>query len=573
MKKYLFLSAAALGLASCSNDFLGEGAGTGSKENLNNAIVMGGSKSAVTRADITEGAAAAMLNNSYIVEGIKGDGSNQDVVFDHYNVNYKASTAGTTESNTKDWEYVGQTLNSLTGASEQTIKFWDYAATQYDFIAVSLGKGADDGYGTFKQATLTKIDYTKLGDDSKPVYVLEGSADELASVYVADLVTLYNRDGVNDYGKVVTPRFRSLGTKVRFAFYETVPGYSVKNVKFYNEAWDGSVTSSAGATSATVFTETAIFPSATSKGKMSVYYPTVGWSNRSAASYNQPTVKYEADASTPLVKTKSFGDLDYKAAAEGSEDASEKYLGRISNEATYAGTGDYYQVMFPLGTSENIQVRIEYDLVSTDGSDEIIHVRDARAVVPKAYTDWKLNYAYTYIFKISNNTNGYTGVDGDGDVVEGITPITFDAVVVDDINGVQETITTMATPSITTYQAGEVVTANSEYKAGDIYASVMNGTSNVTLTSANIAVYTATTTGSEPISEATVLSKLNGKTNGITLTAVADADISIVTKVPVADGTNMAVSACKIAATADKVYVFVYDDGAKKYVKVIKVVA
>lgn len=596
MKKQLLMtSLAALALTSCSdNEFLG----TEEAQRVQNGdvqIAFSSGTAWLTRADHVGAEAAGLLKNNFVVEGIKGNGDyegdlTQTEVFDHYNVNYTANTANTTESNTKDWEYVGIGKHGLSASSAQTIKYWDYAAQQYDFVGFSYGKS------NYEKAVLTEIKYANLGKpvdetgNDNAVYTVTGAADELAKTYVADLVTKYNREGVSEFGtnntnNTVTLRFRSLGTKVRVAFYETVPGYSVKNVKFYDEAWDGStVTDADGEDEATLFAANAIFPSATSKGTMSVYYPTVGWDNSGKdgndadPDYNQAHIKFTAGTGeAALVTTKTFGALDYKAAKEGSEKGDGvKYLGRTSKEATYAvdAEANYYQIVLPLGKSENLQIRIEYDLVPTDGAEEVIHVRDARAVVPAAYADWKPNYAYTYIFKISDNTNGWTGVDGEDNVVEGLTPITFDAVVVDTEDGLQETITTVATPSITTYQEGEVVTSENEYKAGDIYASVMNGTTAVDLSSlsapAGVAVYVATATDPSIITEALVQDQLNGSKHdtGITL---ASAGYSIVSEVPAVDGNTLSVSAAKFTVAAGKTYVFMYTDGSKNYVKVIKV--
>ena len=55
-------------------------------------------------------------------------------------VQWKVNTAGTTASNTADWEYVGidaAAPSTITG--KQTIKYWNYSAGQYDFIAYSTG--------------------------------------------------------------------------------------------------------------------------------------------------------------------------------------------------------------------------------------------------------------------------------------------------------------------------------------------------------------------------------------------------------------------------------------------------
>lgn len=605
MKKYLYFSIAALALVSCSDDeYIGQGAGTGQKENLGNAIMIGGNTAAFTRAeDHVAGDAATLLDNNFVVEGIKGDGSFGDyaaknVVFDHYNVNYKAGTANTTESNTKDWEYVDQDQvikglsAKLSSATAQTIKFWDYSQNQYDFVAVSLGKGVTttpaEGDPTTSYAKLSAIDYKKIGGEIKSngsdaVYTLTGTTDELAASYVADLITLYNHDGVKDYGTIVTPKFRRLGAKVRIAFYETVPGYSVGDVEFYAQKWvdakPGTTTNGTSSATPTLFSETAVFSPATGDGKMSVYYPTVGFAKRPGgtapdADYNQAHVVLSAGDMT-MAKTKTFGALNYTNPTTSAKNTG-KALGVTSATATYAGdpsVDNAYYTVLPLGSSDNLQIRIKYTLYPDDGGAETIVVDNACAVVPKAYCEWNPNYAYTYIFKISDNTNGATGVDGDGNIVEGLTPITFDAVVIDTEDGIQETITTVATPSITTYQLGKVVTSYDEYEAGDIYASVMNGTTEVDLSSltapAGVAVYTATTTNTiEGITEETVTSKLMGHNNGITLTSCG---YTIVSEVPAADGNTLEVSAAKFSVASSKTYVFMYTDGSKNYVKVIKV--
>lgn len=588
MKKVLLTSLSALLLAGCAdNEFLG------SEEALHTingdkAILFDSGTKAQTRAEGST--AAGLLNNNFVVMGIKGDGSTKTQVFDHYNVNYIEASKDKTETNVAGWEYVGIGKHGLSEASAQFIKYWDYAAKQYDFVGFSYGKS------NYLKAELTKINYDKLGKavdatgNANAVYTVTGTADELAKTYIADLVTVYNRDGVSEFGKTVTLKFRSLGAKVRVALYETVPGYSVTNVKFYNAAWDGTTaTSSTGADKATLFAASAVFPSATSKGTMSVYYPTVGWDKSGNATtsskdpdYNLAHVKFAASSEDgdALATTKDFGALTNLVAAEGSETTGNIYLGRTSNTATYAGaaSNNYYQTVLPLGTKDNLQIRIEYDLVSTDGSGETIHVRDASAVVPAAYADWKPNYAYTYIFKISDATNGWTGVDGSGNVVQGLTPITFDAVVVDTEDGIQETITTVSTPSITTYQEGKAVTAGSEYQAGDIYVTAVDGT---TPTGSNITLYQVTqAVAGAPITEATCAlaydkgktdpsSDLYNKTN-IYLTQLYGG--TTVTSVPSSDGKTIAVPAFKFTAISGLTYVVRYDGGTDKVAyKVIRI--
>ena len=103
---------------------------------------------------------------------------------------------------------------------------------------------------------------------------------------------------------------------------------------------------------------------------------------------------------------------------------------------------------------------VDFDLYNTT-THETIHVEDAKAVVPQAYMTWNPNYAYTYLFKISDNTNGYTGGNANP---AGLYPITFDAVTIAATGGAEVgTITTLSTPAITTYQAGSVSTEGITY--------------------------------------------------------------------------------------------------------------
>ena len=118
--------------------------------------------------------------------------------------------------------------------------------------------------------------------------------------------------------------------------------------------------------------------------------------------------------------------------------------------------------MLPNEEGTSLELRIDYTLVSIDGSDEEIKVHGAKAFVPSTYTKWLPNYAYTYVFKISDNTNGVTNPS---DLThEGLYPITFDAVVVDSEENTQSTITTVTLPSVTTYQKDHVVSSD-EYTA------------------------------------------------------------------------------------------------------------
>lgn len=574
MKKVFFLATAAVfALASCTNnDFVGDNTPTPTTDGQA-VISFGSGVNIPTRADHVGADAAGLLNNNFVFAGIKG-GQATPFVFDQYTAKYAANTAFTTESNSNDWEYVNQTLattTSLPTGATQTIKYWDYATTQYDFAAYSLGKGAGT---TPTYAVPTAITFGNVATNS---YTLTGSVDELSAAYISDLVTAYNRDGVNDYGKPVQFKFRSLGTKIRMAFYETIPGYSVKDVLFYADA-----TATTPAATPTLFASSAVLPAGS--GTMTVSFPTTGWANKDATDYNKAHVTFAQATGVEGAANVNFEALANLAAAEKQETAGNIYLGRASNAATYAGgltgtpaAGKYYTIL-PYETGTNLTLRIKYTLVSTDGSGETITVDNATAVVPAELAKWNPNFAYTYIFKISDMTNGSTGVDGSGNVVTGLTPITLDAVVVDTEDGVQETITTVSNPSITTYSKGEVVTVNNEYTTGAvIYVIVNNGTSNQTLTvGTNAKLYTVTIEdgAAQNITEESVNNALeNGVYDGTAKTyTVTDANgkklvvtestlLEASTKIEAADsptGNEITVTGAKFTPATAGTYVFQY---------------
>ena len=574
MKNYFsFIALAALALASCTSDeFVGEN----KTETLKNEgqILFTTGTSSITRADHVGADAANLLNNRFVVGGFKGTESPATtIVFDNYLVNWTANTASTTESNTNDWEYVGITAEDPSGISgnTQTIKYWDYSTSQYDYVAYSKG--------TATNVTASAIDAANL---TTAAYTLEGSAEDLAKCYIADLVTHYKEDkdpAQPKYQDVVKLTFRSLGTKVRMAIYETVPGYSVKAVKFYTDATT-ELSAGASETNATLFsTGTAPTDLFFTDGKMTVNFPTIGSSNLEKTDYNKAHVSFAAADGATGATTKDFGELNYGTKESNEKSNGDIWLGRTLPTASYAGTADpYYLTVLPNETGTVLELRVDYTLESIDGSGEEITVHGATAFVPVIYTQWKPNYAYTYVFKISDNTNGWTSTAGTeiGTDPAGLYPITFDAIVTDAVDGTQATITTVATPSITTYQKGHDVTKD-EYSASadepNIYVQVMSESTLKDDLGTNGQLYTVAKTGTAEISEATVMDALNiiettasdvttGR-NGIQLTkATSDATI---TAVPGADGNDITVDAGTAAkfkpAAGTYAYVYKVADG------------
>lgn len=476
--KYFILAATAITMmASCADEkFVGDESLLGAA-NGEEAISFSSGTPAVTRAEGSE--AATALTYKFKVYGVKKVGSDYSNVFatgvysaasdynadpDAYWVWYTTSTAATTTSNTKDWDYVGAagthgtTSHEATVASgkDQTIKYWDYSADQYEFVAYSATVGSP---------TITK--YQKDG------FTVTATAEQLAGLYVADKLTINEKNnspskpssGYNQIGNIVKFTFRAAATKVRLGIYETIPGYVVQNVNFRPNAAEFSAT--------------------TANAKLSGSFN--GTSSSASGTYNVTYNSTTGIAEFDNTAASADNYFDFGAFASATPTA----IGETSITPMWAsGSADYQSVLPNTDNVGNMILYVDYDLYNSV-TQETIHVKGAKAVVPQMYMTWKPNYAYTYLFKISDNTNGTSGVEGTSP--EGLYPITFDAVTVAASDGQEVgTITTVSTPAITTYQEGSVSAAGITYANanGAIYITVNTAGTLADLTASNTKLYT-----------------------------------------------------------------------------------
>lgn len=583
MNKFFIAAASALALASCSSDdFLGEIQGN-EQNGATSAINFGGDTGKITRATSSGSAAADLLENNFVVVGFKGSktdaANNETYAFDHYNVNFKDGSAFSTESNRAGWEYVNQDMKvkgadkslAQSGASQQTIKYWDHSCASYDFIAFSMGKKD----AASKYATPTHVDKANL---ATAAYTLTGDVNTLSECYISDMKTVTEPN----YNKTsVSMSFRHLASKVRMALFEIVPGYVISDVKFYTDP----------TSTTTDNTEGTLIEEFNNSGTLTVFFPTTGTVHAAEKDYNKAHVRFTKSTTageTGVLNHKGFGAVNYNNQVEGTIPAGKTYLSQNAADPSYCGAG-YQNVLPSEGAASAITLRIDYKLTSVDGSKETINVKGATATVPAEYTEWKSGYAYTYIFKISQDTNGSTGGSSTG-----LTAISFDAVVVDDeANGLQETITTVSDNSFTTYgyKDNKVTTNGNEYVNGtDIYATVYSACATV----APQKLYTVTleSGATQTINEASVANALDKGTNDtakktwtvtdnlgkkMVVTETADGVASTVTSVPAGPGYTLNVNALKwtgvVTDPATETYYAVeYVNGTKKSYKIVKVV-
>lgn len=476
MKTKFILLAAVAGLiaTSCTNDsYLGADQST---DGMNKAINFVGGNTAMTRADVTGAAAATLLNNTFRVYGTQTTGDTETPVFDNYVVNYDGNVGGD-DTNTNGWTYFGFTSKGVSPAT-QDVKYWDLSAGRYDFVA--FAGLPDDLRVTSTTSNTIPVNQTNMNQ----IFM----SDRVTAKYQA---TATGKTANAQYGKgPVKLTFKRLAARVRFGIYETVPGYAVKDVKFY---YNDNYLAQAGTSTKTV---------AGLRGK----FPVSGNVTVSYDENNEVLADFEG---TDVSNNFQFGELDYTYAAsslvgggnlkeDGTVDATgdPKFLSNTSALPTFAKVGgEAWKNVLPYVSNDvNLVLRADFTLVALDGVGAPIQVKGASAVVPVSYAQWKPNYAYTYIFKISDKTNGTTDPNPNPNpedpdspnpnpnpgVDPGLYAITFDAVVssVEDYN--QETITgitSLGGDAITTYSVTSDVTNANEYKVGEdlVVSSISHG--------------------------------------------------------------------------------------------------
>ena len=592
----LFLTTIILTLAGCaSEDYVGN-------EELHEANENGRPVSFdlvaahQTRSQSAGSDAASELNKNFVIWGEKtlSDNTTIQTVFNNYQVNYVSNSANTTISNTSGWEYVGYTNRN---GIDQSIKYWDYSASKYDFFASSLGRG--DNPETPASSTYATASAMTQGTYS---YTLEGTKAQLSTCYLSDLKEM------SPSNQTVVFTFRNMMAKVKVAFYETIPGYSVTKagLKFYSS----SSTDNQSTPYLYDDDDTPSIPDG-DKCKYTVRLNTT--TKKPELTLETDYIGYTPVANIAFGALSNYAERDYNEDSETpGTDAAKLYLARSSNMATL--TPEVSVLPNPDGTT--LTMKLDYTLLARDGNTDKIEVKGATATVPAQYAQWQPNYSYTYIFKISDNTNGSTGQS-----ILGLSPITLDAVVTQNPDGRQETVTTITNPSITTYQYGSNVVGTDEYyyssyvvegthTAGPVYIVVYDNSPDLatlitTGDGVNAKLYTAEIEegAAQGITESSVANALEkgtqnptgtwtftdskGKkltmkavTSGLTPTneiaAVDSPDGKAIVFHTVASGDPEIYKAVKFTPTAEDnsttYYVFEYIDNTdKKYYKVIKV--
>lgn len=339
------------------------------------------------------------------------------VVFNNYEVKWEG-TASLSPSNRVGWEYQGYMSKSDVPAI-QNIKFWDLGQPRYDFVAFA---GLSDSQKILSTATNTfRVNSSNMYD---LYFANRISASPVHQAPVAGVSPEFIAYGTN-----VKLVFRRATSRIRIGFYEMIPGYAVTNLRFYygdNSADDQGT-------------------STKTQAGLEGEFPTDG---DYIITYDADNVAHaQFDPSGTIVNSRNVGNLTYTKAestvpglpflmADGSPSIAgeEVFLGTTSATATYAISTEnidgitkpncQWHPILPNETNATpLKLRVDYTLVALDGEGEKIEVKGAEAEVPVINCQWRPNYSYTYIFKISTNS-GFTGNQTDP---KGLYPISFDA--------------------------------------------------------------------------------------------------------------------------------------------------
>lgn len=532
-------------LFGCTNDeIVGNNTSVNPKDA--GAIAFSGGSSMITRTTSYGATAADKLGNTFVVYGTKHvtaedqTATHDAVVFNNFQIKRTSASAGSNESNASDWGYLGLQSYDATPTS-QGIKYWDYSAAQghtfYAFSSsdISFPKNASD----LVSVTKTISDETSLYNKGYAVTIKNGAS--LNNLYFSDRVPVAKAD----YDKTVNFTFRNVATLLRVGFYETIPGYKVQIDKFYiDDDATAAVTSFAAMKDAKTdgfYASLQNVKGSTDQTVNVTYYDN-----------SDPTIENRAKLTNPTGGYNYALKLGSGASIIGTD------LGTSASSPTWVNSE--YTSVFPFEDNTNpLLLKLDFTMYAEDGSPDVIHVRGARAVVPAQYIKWKSNFAYTYIFKISDKTNGTTGnVDANDDPTdpEGLMPITFDAIVYDVTEEQQQTISSVSSNSITTYAEGAIV---NEYTATKpIYVVASNSTTGAVITPTDLGdtdgkaqVYKL----SKAATEAEVFAQLTGSPIGLTMEAET---ATLETTIPLADGSKPAISNVKFTPATAGTYAYVY---------------
>lgn len=440
MKKQVFFAVAAMALASCSSD----GLVNNSAADQEAPIAFGVEKKNITRGTNFE----TLERYNFGVWAYKVKGTESQLVMSNYLVGYsngvgtgydnsavKESTwnanAGDLNDHKSPWFYekLGNLEYSYSGdknffkTSEsvnqyQYLRYWDLAYTNTNFYAYAPYKASGVSYADGKITVENGAQTAGYTDNSKTEFLYAGAK------------------AINNDKQDVTLKFYHLGAKVNLQFYEDIPGYKVQIIDVTTKGT--GIQATPATKSGTIYTKTDYY---TTCGATISYdtdmKPTATVSHvDDAANKTQENLKFDVPTTNLEAYTAKVTGTKYNVIPEKVATGTQTYA---------ASPKTYYPVAQPTTSEVGFTFHVSYKLIAEDNGEEIT-VHDARVYVPAKSVSgetttyiaaWQPNTAYTYTFKITNNSTGSTSTttpnieDPTIPTEKALYPIVFDGATVE----------------------------------------------------------------------------------------------------------------------------------------------
>lgn len=296
-------------------------------------------------------------------EGVyDGDDNRMQNVFPGYTVDWTRNSAATSITNSDGWEYI------LPDEPDQTIKYWDWAATAYRFFAVTNWGG--ESAGPYEANTAYGANGT-YGAGAYKDYEMTMAVDVTSRQAIEDMPYFsqlwFSTGNPDDYptrqfGKPVQLVFLKPYAKVRFMYTYV---YDRDAILVENQVFKPTADYTA---------DEAAKVKIARKGTFTIHYPLTG----TATSEWYSIVRATGEGSGALEAFLEDYDPD---------NPTKEYIDAI---------GGWYSV-FPNTTQGSYKLSVT------------INRSEKTCVVPAEYMQWQPGYSYTYIFKI--NEQGGVSID------------------------------------------------------------------------------------------------------------------------------------------------------------------
>ena len=471
MKKYFYLALAATTMAACTNDVDYSSSDQGNPNNTIGFQVLG--RNSITRAQSLQDAG----HYNFGVFAYKSS-DNVNNVMSNYLVGYMDDAKGyeKTGSTTGDksgvadgqsyWMYEGLGKDEYFGTyaggalttfytsnnEKQFLKYWDKSAGFTCFYAYAPYVGTTDAG---KNLRVTYVDGQAQSATGGDTYVMNIPNGTIVAGYddASRYEFMYASAKVanTEYGHDVSLDFNRLVAKVNIKFWEDIPGYKVRILDL-KEGTDGYH----GVQAAASIKDNTSGKYGYKGGK---YYVSNGVKIKFIDGKMTGIKQYKGetkDNNIPLVfdaptdakigenrYTASASATTYYAIPKGAKD-NDNHDVKVLEVTTAEGiktVPDFSDAgVDPEAelSQTGFTFHVSYELTAEDSGERII-VKNATVHVPCNYCNWKENTHYTYIFKITTNSNGSSETDPDikptdpeVPTVQSLYPIVFDNCTVQD---------------------------------------------------------------------------------------------------------------------------------------------